>query len=251
MTPANDLLPQIIQSLEGFLDTYKAQLLVFATSAVGSGFGAWYGARAALSGPEKNRAADIQSTCNIAIASMIALLGKLLNVKKDQSAPALAEADTLDDMMSGPKAASGKFSIKLELWPEIPFALRLPNDKIFEYAGGELDVIQLLKMLDYSLAELSHLVRQRNELIRSMNAHQSAKGALPVDGLRLYIRYAREISRNVDENLFFIDHAIGKVRDAARKLLPAKMHRAIAEIGLKPETQPLTPPRDLIKGIMR
>ena len=138
--------------------------------------------------------------------------------------------------------------MRLEVWPETPFALRLPNDRIFEYAGRELDVIQLLKMLDYTLADLSHLVKQRNDLIRQMNAHQAAKGALPMDGLKLYLRYESEISRHVDENLFFLDRGIEKARHLAFGLLPKSRHGAIAEIGLKPESEDLMPSKELIKG---
>ncbi len=255
MPTSPDTLQQIItvatQSAELAAQTLaanKALLLPLATSAVGAGFGAWFGARAAVKLSEKNRAADIQATVNVAIATMISLLGKLINFKKDLVAPAQGEAEALGATLENAKGEKGKVSIKLELWPETPFALRLPNDRLFEYAGHELDLIQLLKMLEYSLYELSHLVRQRNELIRQMNQHQAAKGALPVDGLNLYIRYAAELARNVDENLFFLDRGIEKTRATAHKLLPKRLHSGIAEIGMRPETETLMPPRDLIKG---
>ena len=139
-----------------------------------------------------------------------------------------------------------KVSIKLELWPEVPFALTLPNEKIYAYAGRELDVVQLLKTLEFNLFELRHLIAQRNELIRSMNAHQASKGVLPPDGLQLYLKYAKDIAHNTDENLFFIDKAIETVRVAAKKLLPKSMHSVIADVGLRPETQPLMPPKDFL-----
>lgn len=244
----NELLQQYFSVIAGFMSANKALLLAFASSAVGAGFGAWFGARSIVKSSDESRLSDIQATVNVAIATMITLLGKLLNFKKDLVAPAQSEAEALAAMMENTKIEKGKVSIKLELWPEIPFALRLPNDRLFEYAGRELDLIQLLKMLDYSLYELAHLVKQRNDLIRQMNQHQAAKGALPVDGLNLYIRYSSEIARNVDENLFFLDRGIEKTRQAALKVLPRRFHRGIAEIGLKPETEPLMPPKDLIKG---
>lgn len=242
------IIAQTISAVSAFVAANKALLLPFAASAVGAGFGAWFGARAILSQSEKDRAAEIQSSVNTAIAVMIALLGKLINFKKDLVFPAQGEAGTLAATLENAKGEKGKVSIKLELWPEIPFALRLPGDRLLEYAGKELDLIQLVKMLDYNLCELSHLVRQRNELIRQMNLHQAARGALPVDGLNLYIRYSSEIARNVDENLFFLDRGIEKARAAAMKLLPRRMHGGIAAIDLRPETEPLMPPRDLIRG---
>lgn len=248
MPAPGDILLQALAAVSGFAAANKAQLLAFAVSAAGAGFGAWFGARAILSQAEKSRPSEIQSSVNTAIAVMIALLGKLINFKKDLVFPAQGEAEALAATLENPKGEKGKVSIKLELWPEIPFALKLPGDRLLEYAGKELDLIQLIKMLEYSLYELSHLVRQRNELIRQMNLHQAAKGALPVDGLNLYIRYAGEIARNVDENLFFLDRGIEKTRAAALKLLPRRLHGTIAEIGLRPETEPLMPPRDLIRG---
>jgi len=249
MPASVDILAQAAAAVSGFAAANKEHLLAFAISACGAGFGAWFGARAILSRAEKNRDADIQSSVNTAIAVMIALMSKLINFKKDLASPAQGEAETLLAAMETAKTGEkGKVSIKLELWPEIPFALKLPGDKLLEYAGRELDLIQLVKMLDYSLCELAHLVSQRNELIRQMNLHQASRGALPVDGLNLYIRYAGEISRNVDENLFFLDRGIEKTRAAALKLLPKSLHGTIAEIGLRPETETLMPPRDLIRG---
>ena len=227
----------------------KALLLGLATSALGSGFGAWFGAQAILTLQDRGRARDIQSTANISIAALVALLGKLINFKKDLVVPAQADAKLLGDIFAAPAPQPAQVGVKLELWPEVPFELRLPHEALMAGAGDALDLIQLLKMLDYNLSELSHMLHQRNALIRQMNAHQAAHGSLPTDGMKLYLRYANEISRNVDENLFFIDRGIVKVRDAARKRLPGSMHRGIADVGLKPETAPLMPPKDLIKGM--
>lgn len=249
MTPAGEILSQSWHALAAFFEAHGGLLLPFAASAAGAGCGAWFGARAILWREKKAREEDIQATANVAIASMIALMGRLLNFKKDLAFPALAEAEALEAALA--RGEKGKLGVRLELWPELPFALRLPNGRIFEYAGKELDVIQLLRMLDCRLHELTHLARQRNEQIRQMNAHQAARGALPVDGLRLYIRTAGEIARNVDENLFFLDHGIGKARRLALGLLPRSRHAAIAEIGLSPESEPLMPPKDLIKGWLK
>jgi hypothetical protein len=71
---------------------------------------------------------------------------------------------------------------------------------------------------------------------------------MPAEGLKLYIKYTNLIARNTDENLFFLDKTIEKIRAAARKLLPKKLHRGIADVGLAAETQTLMPPKDLIKG---
>lgn len=244
-----DFLREIFVSITGALAANKTLLLVLATSAIGSGFGAWFGARAVVTAGERRERRDIQGVANVSIAAFVALLGKLINFKKDLVAPAQVDAIALNDMLQAANPEKGQVGIRLELWPELPFELRLSHEKLFAQAGEELDVVQLVKMLDYNLAELSHLVRQRNALIRQMNEHQAAKGALPVDGVKLYVRYAAELSRNVDENLFFLDRAIVKVRDAAMKLLPESMRRGVADVGLKPEAAPLMPPKDLIKGV--
>lgn len=246
-----DALQPLFDVFSGFFRENKSLLMVLLTSAIGSGFGAWFGARAIMALARGSKQDDIQATANTAIAAMVALLGKLINFKKDLAFKAQAEAQDLSETLSGGKDGIGTLSIRLELWPEIPFALLLPTEKLIEYANHELDVIQLLKMLDYNLVELTHMVRQRNELIRQMNQHQAAKGALPLDGLKLYIRYAADIARNTDENLFFLDRAIEKTRDAARALLPRKLHSGIADVGLRPETEPLMPPRDFIKGVVK
>lgn len=244
-------MPEIVQLLLSFFNAHKATLLLLATSAIGAGFGAWFGARAIFMHEERKRERGIQTVANTSIAALVALLGKMINFKKDLALPAAAEAETLSGILAGfakNGAEKNKVSIRLELWPEIPFDLRLPDERLFEYASRELDVIQLLKMLEYNLAELSHFVAERNALIREMNAHQGAKGTLPAEGLRLYMKYAAEIARNAEENLFFIDRSIDKIRMAAKKILPRRLHGGIADVGLRPETQPLMPPKDLIKG---
>lgn len=227
----------------------KTFLLIFFTSAVGAGFGAWFAAQSILSREERRHERDIQSTANISIAALVALLGKLINFKKDLVVPAQKDAKMLADAFQAANAEKTHIGVRLELWPEIPFEMRLNSEALFAQAGDALDMIQLLKMLDYNLSELVHLVRQRNGLIQQMNTHQAAKGALPQDGLKLYLRYAEDIARNVDEDLFFIDRAVNKIRDAAKGRLPERMHRGVADVGLKPETLPLMPPKDLIKGV--
>jgi hypothetical protein len=229
----------------------KALLLVLLTSAIGAGFGAWFAASSVTSQADRRAQREIQGTANVSIAALVALLGKLINFKKDLVVPATQDAAKLDAMLKAEAPKETHVSVKLELWPEIPFEMRLNADALFAQAGDALDTIQLLKMLDYSLAELSHLLRQRNDLIRQMNAHQLSAGALPTDGVKLYLRYAAEIARNVDEDLFFIDRAIPKIRDAAKARLPENMHRGVADVGLKPETAPLMPPKDLIKGVAK
>jgi hypothetical protein len=243
-----DIASDFFVSLDGFAAANRAWLALFAASAVGSGVGAWAGGRAILSLSERRRAREVQAVANVSIAAMVALLGKLINFKKDLSLPAQAEAGALEGSLSAAPADKERIGIRLELWAEIPFELRLPHDRLLDHAGAELEVIQLVKMLDYNLAELSHLVRQRNALIQQMNGYQALKGSLPVDGLKLYLRYTGEIARNLDENLFFLDRGIGKIRAAAKRLLPEALHGGIADVGLKAEAGPLMPPRDLIKG---
>ncbi len=241
-----------LSSLADAAAANRALLLVLVTSAIGAGFGAWFGASVLLSLSARRLDRDIQGTANVSIAALVALLGKLINFKKDLVTPAKDEAAKLEATLNAAAPPEKThISIKLELWPEIPFEARLNADALFAQASDALDTIQLLKMLDYNLAELSHMLRQRNELIRQMNAHQLATGALPTDALKLYLRYAAEIARNVDEDLFFIDRAIPKIRDAAKARLPERMHRGVADVGLKPETAPLMPPKDLIKGVVK
>jgi hypothetical protein len=244
-----DFLHEFFSPLIDAAAANRPMLLVLLTSAIGSGFGAWFGARAIIHAEELKARRDIQSIANVSIAAFVALLGKLINFKKELVAPAQVDATTLDNMMQSAGAEQTHVGIKLELWPELPFELRLPHERLFAQAGEALDVVQLVKMLDYNLAELSHLVRQRNALIRQMNEHQAAKGALPADGVKLYLRYAAELSRNVDENLLFLDRAITKVREAAMRQLPEHLRRGVADVGLKPDAATLMPPKDLIKGV--
>lgn len=244
-----DLLREFLTSLADMASANKPLLLVLVTSTIGSGFGAWFGAQAILMLAERRTTRDIQSTANISIAALVATLGKLINFKKDLVVPAQSDAVAINQLFTVQGPEHQHVGVKLELWPEIPFELRLAAEPLMALASDALDLIQLIKMLDYSLVELTHLVRQRNELIRQMNAHQFAKGALPVDGLKLYLRYAAEIARNVDESLFFVDRSIQKVRDAAKARLPGSMHSGIADVGLNPDTAPLMPPKDLIKGV--
>lgn len=239
-----------ISPLLKFIAANKATLLVFATSALGAGCGAWFGARAILALERRKKQADIQTVANISVAALIALLGKLINFKKDLAFPAAAEGEALGKTLAALEAGKDgeKISIRLEPWPETDFDLKLPSERLFEYTARDLDVIQLLKMLEYNLSELSHLVRQRNILIQQMNGHQTSRGQLPLDRLHLYLRQCSDILRNTDENLFFIDRAIEKLRAAIRKSLPKRLHGGIADVKLRPETRPLMPPEDYIKG---
>jgi hypothetical protein len=217
-------------------------------SLLASAMGAFAGAGIILLIDNRRRQDDILGTANVAIASTVTLLGKLLNFKKDNAFPALADAEDLEQRV----AVSDPIVVfKPQLWPETEFASGLLHSKLFEYAAKELDLIQLIKMLDYNLTELTFLIRQRNALIRRMNVLQGEGDAPPEDDLQLYIKYCQMISRNTDENLFFLDKGIEKIRRAAAALLPKRLHKGIADVGLRPETQPLMPKKDLIKGLFK
>lgn len=223
-------------------------IAVLIASASSAGFGAFLGAGAILRLQERRRDDDILGTTNVAIASSVALLGKMINFKKDLTFPALSEAEDLQQRI----AVSDPIVVfRPALWPETEFTLGLPNGKLFEYAAKELDVIQLVKMLEFNLTELSFMIRQRNALIRRMNVLQGGDENPPTDDLQLYIKYAELIARNTDENLFFLDRSIEKIRQAAQKLLPPRLHSGIADVGLRPETAPLMPAKDFIKGFVR
>jgi len=236
-----------------FISANKPFLSTFLSSAVGAGCGAWFGAGFLLDREQRLIQREVETAANIAIADLITLLGRLLNFKKDLVAPAASEALELSSWIEalGKPERKEKLSIRLELWPEIPFALQASAAGIYRYTGKSPEVIQLLKSLEYNLTETCFLVGQRNALITRMNAHQAARGALPQDGLRLYMKYTEDLSRLMDENLFFIDMGIDKVRAAARKELPKGRHNHIADVGLKPETHQMMPPKDYIKGWIR
>ena len=109
MIPAGEL---FLQGWGEFLLLAKQNrdlLLPFGASVAGAGFGAWFGARAAIGSREKAREEDIQTTVNVAIASMVALLGKLLNFKRELVAPADTVAAELDETIRNPgKAEQGR-----------------------------------------------------------------------------------------------------------------------------------------------
>lgn len=239
-----------LTSLSVFFAENKSIVLVLLTSAAGSFFGAWMAARIIqrrfVHTDDHAALADV----NVAIADMVALLGKLINFKKDRAFPANADAEKFRAVMDGTEKNTGqeKFSIKLDLWPEIPLSLSVEADRLFLATAADLDIVQLVKTLESNLGELKHLLSERNRLIRQMNTHQAGKGQLPVDGLRLYLDYCARIARNTDENLFFIDRAIEKIRIAAASRLPRTMRAHIATVGLRTEAEPLMPPKDLIKG---
>lgn len=239
-----------LASILNFLAENKSVIIVVVTSAAGSFFGAWIAA--SLIARRFQRADDraALADANVAIADMVALLGKLINFKKDRAFPANADAEKFRAVMDGTEKNTGqeKFSIKLDLWPELPLSLSVPADRLFHATAADLDIVQLVKTLESNLSELKHLLSERNRLIRQMNTHQAGKGQLPVDGLRLYLDYCARIARNTDENLFFIDRAIEKIRMAAAKRLPRSMQANIATVGLRTEAEPLMPPKDLIKG---
>ena len=189
------------------------------------------------------------TSVNVTIALLVALLGRLINVKRDQVLPAqeaaLAAAETLTAQIDAGEPK--RVALKLEPWVEIDYRLQLPDHEVFARAGRQLDVVQLLVLLDFSLADLCHLVRQRNALIEKLNAARAEKGNMPAEGIRQYLKLCAEIGRLTDENLFFIDKSITKLRSLAQKTLPASMHGRIADVGLRPETGPLMPPQDLIR----
>ena len=242
-----DAISQGSAALAEFAASHSAALILFLAVAAGSGLGAWSGARAILAIDERKWKRDVLSAANVSIAAMVALLGKLIQFKKDFSAPAQAAAGSIKEMLSSPRGEKERVGVHLDLWAETPFDLRLPSDRLLACAEGDLALIQVVKMLDYNLADLIHLVRERNAGIRQMNTYQALNGSLPVDGLRLYLRQTADIARNVDENLLFLDRAIGAARSAAKSLLPSRMHGAIADVGLKPEAGALMPPKDPVK----
>lgn len=247
----SEFLPSILSAVTAFFSQNRAVLVVVLTSAIGSALGAYAGAGAIFSLQKRQRHSDIEAMANVSIASMIALLGKLINFKKDNAFPAQQEAAELEEVLASLSTAAiekPKTALKLDLWAETSFTLMFPENKIFELALKELDIIQLIRMLEFNLCELDHYIRQRNTLIRQLYAGQTQKGVMPAEGLKLYIKYTNLIARNTDENLFFLDKTIEKIRAAARKLLPKKLHRGIADVGLAAETQTLMPPKDLIKG---
>jgi hypothetical protein len=190
------------------------------------------------------------ASVNITIALLVALLGRLINIKRDQILPASEEALAAIEALAPAAPENGTASATLDLqpWVEVDYRLALPDHTVFMRAGRQLDVVQLLTLLDFSLADLSHQVRGRNALVAELAAARTTgDGGLPPVALRRYAATCRDIARLTDENLFFIDKSIQKLRTLAQKSLPAAMHGGIADVGLRAETGPLMPPDDLIR----
>lgn len=185
------------------------------------------------------------ASVNVSIAFLVALLGRLINVKRDQIVPGSEDALRAASLLE--KDSDSTITLELEPWVEADYRLRLPDHEVFARAGRQLDVVQLLTLLDLSLADLCHLIRQRNALIAEMTVQGQYDDTYRSDSLRSYIGVTRDIARLTDENLFFIDKSIQKLRTLAQKSLPKKLHARIADVGLRPETGPLMPPTDLIK----
>lgn len=189
--------------------------------------------------------ATLLASVNVSIAFLVALLGRLINVKRDQVVPGAEDALLAASLLD--KNSDDAITLDLEPWVEADYRLRLPDHDVFARAGRQLDVVQLLTLLDLSLADLCHLIRQRNALIAEMTMQGQYDDTYRTDSLRHYITISRDIARLTDENLFFIDKSIQKLRILAQKSLPQRLHGRIADVGLRPETGPLMPPTDLIK----
>ncbi len=194
---------------------------------------------------EENDNLVLLAGVNVSIAFLVALLGRLINVKRDQVVPGAEDALLAAALLE--KDADENITLDLEPWVEADYRLRLPEHDVFARAGRQLDVVQLLTLLDLSLADLCHLIRQRNALIAELTVQGQYDDTYRSDSLRSYIAVNRDIARLTDENLFFIDKSIQKLRTLAQKSLPKSLHARIADVGLRPETGPLMPPSDLIK----
>ena len=194
----------------------------------------------------RGREADdraLLGSVNVTIALLIALLGRLINIKRDQILPALEDAVIAAEQLADSERQDD-ITLAMTPWVEIDYRLNLPDHTVFARAGRQLDVVQLLTLLDFSLADLGHLIRQRNALIASLS-HDADN--LDDAAVRHYATLSRDIARLTDENLFFIDKSIEKLRYLAQKTLPRRLHGGIADVGLREDTSPLMPPRDLIK----
>lgn len=186
------------------------------------------------------------SSVNVSIAFLVALLGRLINVKRDQIAPGSEDALRALELLEAEEPRDD-LVLELEPWVEADYRLRLPDHEVFARAGRQLDVVQLLTLLDLSLSDLCHLIRQRNSVIGELTIQGQYDDTFRTDTLRHYVSISRDIARLTDENLFFIDKSIQKLRLLAQKSLPRHLHARIADVGLRPETGPLMPPSDLIK----
>lgn len=230
------------------LEAAPTLAVVLVAALASSAVGAYAALHVIDSRRQENDDRALLGSVNVTIALLIALLGRLINIKRDQILPAAEDAITAAEQLSTP-APEGAQRITLQLtpWVEIDYRLTLPDHTVFMRAGRQLDVVQLLTLLDFSLVDLGHLIRQRNKLIIDLTRHNREHGRLPATEVRRYAQISRDIARLTDENLFFIDKSIEKLRHLAQKTLPASLHSGIADVGMREETGPLMPPRDLIK----
>lgn len=219
------------------------------TALVGAGIGAATALFAAQARERKQHHEDILGTANVTIAAMITLLGKLINFKRDQVLSAQTVAEALSETMDADGENEAVLSAKTfspEPFAASKFSLFLPDPNIYRHASAQLDLIQLLKMLEFSLADLDHHIARRNLCVGEITHARQSMEEVHADALRLYMRHMQAIATHTDECLFFLDKGIEKTRLAAQKTLPANYHGRIADVGLKPETGPLMPPSDLI-----
>lgn len=243
------LLATIPAEILDALTTVPSLALLLLAIAVAAGAGAV--AAVSLADARQRRDDDIKllNSVNVTIALLVALLGRLINVKRDQVIPAQENALAAGEALAE-QTESGeprRVNLKMEPWVEIDYRVNMPDREVFARAGKQLDTVQLLVLLDFSLADLCHLVRQRNQLIATLTEKHREKGSMSADGIQQYMRLCANIGRLTDENLFFIDKSIEKLRGLAQKALPASLHGRIADVGLRDDTGPLMPPRNLIK----
>lgn len=234
----------------------EQSFLILALAAVSAGVaGGFFGARAAGWDDRVERQRAQLCAANVFIADMAALMGKLMNMRKEYAAPAATEAEELRRALENASKTGGSahaaVSVNVEIWPEWYFSSCGSSERLTALFAEELDTVQLVRHLEYNLAELNHLIRQRNAVMLDMNRVQKQRGSLPVEGLNMYLRYADMIARNVEENIFFIDRALEKVQTAARRVLPRDMVRKVAQLDLKADAQAMMPPKDFIKGIVK
>ena len=163
-----------------------------------------------LAAARKTRHDDILIAANGSIALLLTLVGRLINFKKDH-------LQNSDD----------------ETAPWVALSLRqtLPEKSLFVFAGHQPDLIQLIKMLDDSLCEQEQLIDARNNLLREDKNPQA----------HLYLKTMERMTALTDENILFADQAIEKIRVAAQKALPKKLHGKIATVALKPDAAALMP----------
>lgn len=199
-------------------------------SLAGAALGAYAGAQAFLIAQKSRSADDKLVAVNIAIASLVTLLGRLVTFKKD-----LLRAAQQDD---DPTLA--------EMWPELRFALDFDKHSLFVQTGAPLEAMQLIQMLDSNLSDLVHMGQQRNTLIKQlMHLHDAGlvqgSGTAQESGRKLYAHYNAKIAALADESLLFADKSIQLVRRAAQAQLPRPYHRRIADVALAPQATAAMP----------